>query len=179
MESAFVINWWVLALRGVAGILLGIAAFVVTGITLAALILLLAVYLFIDGAVALFAGIWGRSWLLIAEGVIGLAAGIAIVLRPGLALVLLALIVAVWAIFTGIIELGAAVALRRVIKGEWLLAAGGVLSIVFGVMVAIFPFAGLLAIVWIIGAYAIIWGVLFLALALRTRGMRAVVVIGT
>ena len=179
MQSAFVINWWVLALRGIAGILLGVAAFVVTGITLAALILLLAVYLFIDGAFALVAGIRGRSWVLLAEGVIGVAAAIAIVLRPGLALVLLTLIVAAWAIFTGIIELGAAVALRRIIKGEWLLAAAGALSIVFGVLVAIFPSAGLLAIVWIIGAYAIIWGLLFLVLALRMRGMRAVIVVST
>src|SRR4030081_2226740 len=102
-----------------------------------------------------------------------------VVLRPGLALVLLTLIVAAWAIFTGIIELGAAVALRRIIKGEWLLAAAGALSIVFGGMVAIFPSAGLLAIVWIIGAYAIIWGLLFLVLALRMRGMRAVIVVST
>ena len=178
MGSAFVINWWTLAVRGTAGILLGIAVFVLTGITLAVLIALLAAYMLIHGAFALVAGIRGRSWLLVAEGVLGMLAGITTILLPGLTALVLALIIAAWAILTGIAELVAAASLGRTIgPSRWLLAVGGVISVLFGLMLAIFPGAGLVAIVWIVGAYALIRGALLLALAVRLRGFRATVLV--
>jgi uncharacterized membrane protein HdeD (DUF308 family) len=178
MGSAYVLSWWALAIRGLAGILLGIAAFVLTGITLAVLVAVFAAYLFVHGAFALVAGIRARSWLLGIEGLVGILAGIATVLVPGLTLLVLAIIVAAWAIFTGILELAAARSLRRVIGGSaWLLAIAGIVSIVFGLMMAIFPGAGIVAVVWVIGAYALVWGALSLALAFRFRGRRAVLVV--
>jgi uncharacterized membrane protein HdeD (DUF308 family) len=180
MGSAYVLSWWALAIRGLAGILLGIAAFVLTGITLAVLVALVAAYLLVHGAFALISGIRARSWLLGLEGVVGIIAGIATVFVPGLTLLVLAFIIAVWAILTGIAELVAARSLRRVIGGSaWLLAIAGIVSIAFGVMMAIFPGAGIVAVVWVIGAYALIWGALSLALAFRFRGRRAVLVVSS
>jgi uncharacterized membrane protein HdeD (DUF308 family) len=170
MELAIASNWWVLALRGVAGIVLGIAAFTLTGITLVVLITLFAAYLFVDGLLAIVAGARGRSWLVVAEGALGVVAGLVGVLFIPLTALALALLIAAWAILTGIAELAAAIRLRRLISNEWLLAGGGILSIVFGLLIALFPGAGLVAIVWIIGAYALVWGVILLALAFRLRG---------
>jgi uncharacterized membrane protein HdeD (DUF308 family) len=170
MELAITSNWWVLALRGVAGILLGIAAFALTGITLVVLIALFAAYLLVDGVLAIVAGTRGRSWLIAAEGALGVVAGLVAVLFPALTALGLALLIAAWAILTGVAELAAAIRLRRLISNEWLLAGAGTLSIVFGLLIALFPGAGLVAIVWIIGAYALVWGVMLLALAFRLRG---------
>jgi uncharacterized membrane protein HdeD (DUF308 family) len=170
MQSSMTSSWWALALRGVAALALGIAAFALTGITLLVLLAVFVAYLFIDGVFALVAGVGGRSWLLIAEGVLGIAAGVIALVWPNVTLLALALVIAAWAILTGIAELAAAVSLRRVIRNEWLLAVGGLLSIVFGILVALFPAAGLFAVVYVIGAYAVVWGVILLALAFRLRG---------
>jgi uncharacterized membrane protein HdeD (DUF308 family) len=156
----------------------GIAAFVVTGITLAVLVAVFAAYLLIHGAFALVAGIRARSCLLGVEGLVGILAGIATVLVPGLTLLVLAIIIAAWAIHTGILELTAARSLRQVIgRSGWLLAIAGIVSVVFGLMMAIFPEAGIVAVVWVIGAYALVWGALSIALAFRFRGRRAVLVV--
>jgi uncharacterized membrane protein HdeD (DUF308 family) len=170
MHSSITLNWWAIALRGVAAILLGIAAFALTGITLLVLLAVFVAYLFIDGVFALVAGVRGRSWILAIEGALGIIVGVIALVWPNVTLLALALLIAAWAILTGIAELAAAVSLRRVIRGEWLLALGGVLSIVFGIVVALFPAAGLFAIVYVIGAYALVWGVILLALAFRLRG---------
>jgi uncharacterized membrane protein HdeD (DUF308 family) len=108
--------------------------------------------------------------LIAAEGALGVVAGLVAVLIPALTALALALLIAAWAILTGIAELAAAIRLRRLISNEWLLAGAGILSIVFGLLIALFPGAGLVAIVWIIGAYALVWGVMLLALAFRLRG---------
>jgi uncharacterized membrane protein HdeD (DUF308 family) len=170
MHSSITLNWWAIALRGVAAILLGIAAFALTGITLLVLLAVFVAYLFIDGVFALVAGVRVRSWILAIEGALGIIVGVIALVWPNVTLLALALLIAAWAILTGIAELAAAVSLRRVIRNEWLLALGGVLSIVFGIVVALFPAAGLFAIVYVIGAYALVWGVILLALAFRLRG---------
>jgi uncharacterized membrane protein HdeD (DUF308 family) len=170
MELTITNNWWVLALRGIAGVLFGIAAFLWTGITLVALIALFAAFLFVNGVLAVFAGARGRSWLTVAEGVVAIVAGLITVLLPPVTALALALLIAAWAIITGITQIAAAVRLRSFISNEWLLAGGGILSIVFGVLIVFFPGAGLVAITWVIGAYAFVWGVILFALALRLRG---------
>jgi len=179
MGRAIAVSWWALAVRGVAGILLGIAAIVWPGITLLVLIALFAFYLLIDGAFAVVAGARGRSWLLIVEGVVGIVAAILAVLWAGITALILVYLVAAWAIVTGALELGAAYLLRRVVKNEWLLVVGGIVSIVFGILLALNPAAGLVTIVWFFGAYMLIFGALTLALALRFRGSRATGVVST
>lgn len=162
-------NWWAILLRGLAALLFGFVCFVLTGATLAILIAFLAAYLLIDGAFAIVAGVRARSWLLGIEGALGIIAGGIAVLYPGLTALVLALIIAGWAIVTGILEIAAAVSLRRVITNEWVLGVSGVLTILFGIVMAIFPGAGLVAIIWLIGGYSVVWGVLLVALAWRLR----------
>src|SRR6202158_496242 len=179
MGSAIVVNWWALAIRGVVGILLGIAAVAWPGITLLVLIAVFAVYLLIDGVLALIAGARARSWLLAVEGAAGIVAAILAVLWPGITALILVYLIAAWAIVTGALELGAAYLLRRVVKGEWLLVVGGVISIAFGILLAINPAAGLVTIVWLFGAYMLIFGAITLALGLRLRSTRATIAVGS
>jgi uncharacterized membrane protein HdeD (DUF308 family) len=166
-------RWWVLGLRGVAGILLGIAAFVWPGITLLVLVVLFGAYLLVDGVFALAGGAMGRSWLLILIGALGVIAGILTLVWPGITALVLVFLAAARFIVGGAFELIAAIRLRRVIDNEWLLIVVGVLSILFGVLLFAFPAAGLLTLVYLIGAYAFVIGVLFLALAFRLRSRRA------
>jgi uncharacterized membrane protein HdeD (DUF308 family) len=164
-------RWWLLALRGVASILLGIAAFVVPGITLLVLVILFGAYLLIDGVLAIVAGAMGRSWLLVLEGAAGVIAGLLTLVWPGITAVVLLILTAAWAIVTGVAELVAAYRLRRIVRNEWLLILLGVASIMFGIALVIRPGAGLLALVYLIGAYCLLFGVLLVALALRLRSI--------
>jgi uncharacterized membrane protein HdeD (DUF308 family) len=167
-------NWWALALRGLAAIVFGVLAFVWPGITLWALVLLFGAYMLVDGIFAIVAAVRAagreaRWWLLLVEGVLGVLAGLVAFLLPGITALALLYLVAAWAIFTGILQIVGAVRLRREIEGEWALILGGVLSVIFGVLLAVLPGPGILALVWLIGAYAVVSGVLLIVLAFRVR----------
>jgi uncharacterized membrane protein HdeD (DUF308 family) len=167
-------NWWALALRGLFAILFGIAAFAWPGITLGALVLLYGAYALVDGVFAIAAAVVGRTdgmpwWALVLEGVAGIAVGIMTFAWPGITALVLLYLIAAWAVVTGIFEIVAAVRLRKEIQGEWLLALSGILSVLFGFALVFNPLAGALAVVWLIGAYAIAFGILMIALAFRLR----------
>ncbi|TMD01838.1 MAG: HdeD family acid-resistance protein [Chloroflexi bacterium] len=179
MGRTFAVSWLPLAIRGVAGILLGIAAFAWTGLTLLVLITLFGAYLLVDGLFALVAGIRGGSWLVGVEGLLGIVAGGLVIWRPGIAAIALVYLIALWAVLTGAAELGAAYLLRRILPSEWLLVIAGIVSILFGVLLAINPSAGLVTITWLFGAYMIVFGALALALGFRLRGSRATLVVGS
>lgn len=164
-------NWWTLALRGVAALAFGVLAFLWPGLTLAALILLWAVFALADGVMAVIAGGRGHWWSLLIFGFVAIAAGVFALARPRLTALALLAVIAAWAILRGIFEIAAAIRLRRELTGEWLLMASGLLSIAVGVLLVMFPRAGLLTIVWLIGAYAFAAGVLLLVLAFRLRGV--------
>jgi uncharacterized membrane protein HdeD (DUF308 family) len=169
-------HWWLIALRGVVAILFGIIAISQPAITLVALVWLWGAYAFVDGVFTLFAAVRageeGRSWgMLLLEGICGIAAGIVAFAWTGITAVALLYVMAAWAIVTGIFEIAAAVGLRKVIEGEWLLGLSGVLSIVLGVMLIANPGAGLVATVWMIGAYAVLFGITMLALAFRVKSL--------
>ena len=175
MTTTLARNWWVLALRGVVAILFGIMAFIWPGLTLISLVLLFGAYAFLDGIFSILAAWRGREtnerwWALLMEGILGLAAGVIAFVWPGAAAVGLLYVIAAWAILTGILEIVAAIRLRQEIDNEWLLGLTGVASIIFGLLLAIWPGAGLLTLTWIIGGYAIAFGVLMLLLAFRLRG---------
>ena len=167
-------NWWALALRGLAAIVFGLLAFILPGITLTALILLFSAYMLVDGVFAIVAAVRAeerdtRWWLLLAEGVLGVLAGIVAFAWPGLTALALLYLVAAWSIITGILQIVGAIRLRREIEGEWALILGGVLSVIFGVLLAVLPGPGILALLWLIGAYALVSGVLLIILAFRVR----------
>ena len=167
-------NWWALALRGAIAILFGIFALLWPGISVAALVLLFAVFAFADGVFAIVAGVRGirrdeRWWAFLLEGFLGIAVAVLTVLWPAITTLALLFLIAAWAIATGLVEIAAAVRLRREIRGEWLLVLAGVASIAFGVLLALNPGAGALALLWVIGAYAIVFGALLIRLGFRLR----------
>jgi uncharacterized membrane protein HdeD (DUF308 family) len=171
-------NWWAVLLRGVAGVLFGIATFLAPGISLAALVLLYGAYAFADGVFSIASAIrrHGSSdnwWLLLLRGLVGVAAGVLTVLWPGITALALLYLIAIWALIAGGLELGAAVRLRKIIGNEWLLALSGIASIAFGVLLLLFPGAGALAVVLWIGAYALVTGALLIALGIRLHALRS------
>ena len=173
-------NWWAIALRGVAAIIFGLLTFVMPGITLAVLVLLFGAYAIVDGIFTLVAVARGQAvaraeprWVLVLEGVVSIAAGLVAFLWPGLTALALVYLIAAWAIVTGVLEIVAAVRLRRQIDNEWWLGLSGALSVVFGVLLMAAPGAGALAMVFWIGAYAILFGALLVGLAFRLRSVRS------
>jgi uncharacterized membrane protein HdeD (DUF308 family) len=169
----FVFSWWALALRGLAGIVLGIAAFAYPGFTLALLVLFFAAYLFVDGVFGLIAGVRVRSWWLGIQGALGIIAGIVAWRWPHIVALVLVALTVVWALLTGAIEIGLALALRRFITGELMLIVGGIISIVFGIVLGLYaifiPVVALTVLVYLIGAYAFLAGIVYLVLAFRLR----------
>jgi uncharacterized membrane protein HdeD (DUF308 family) len=170
-------NWWLLLLRGVVSVAFGILAFVWPGLTLFALVLLYGAYALVDGVVAIAAAIKGRrraptGWLVLV-GVLGIAAGIVTFVWPAITAIALLVLIGVWSILHGVLEVVGAIRLRREIRGEGLLILGGILSIAFGAIILLQPGAGALAVVWLIGAYAVVFGLLFIALSLRLRRHRS------
>jgi uncharacterized membrane protein HdeD (DUF308 family) len=168
-------RWWAVTLRGVAGILFGILTFVAPAVSLLALVLLFGWYAIVNGVFALVAALRGRAvgvprWgSLVVEGIASLVAGVLTLIWPGISALALLVVIAAWAVVTGVAQIAAAVRLRRHIRGEWLLALTGVLSVAFGVLLLVAPGAGALAMVLWIGAYALVFGVLLVALSLRLR----------
>jgi uncharacterized membrane protein HdeD (DUF308 family) len=172
--TALARNWWALAIRGVAAIVFGLLAFFMPGVTLAALILLFGAYAIVDGIFSLVAAFRGRTedqprWLLAIEGLVSVAAGVVAFAMPGLTALVLLYLIAAWAIITGVLEIVGAIRLRDEIPNEWWMVASGVVSVVFGVLLFLAPGAGALALVWWIGAYAVIFGALLVGLAFRLR----------
>jgi len=169
-------NWWVFLLRGIVAILFGVLAFLRPGITLEALVLLFAFWALFDGVFSLIGSIGAAEarepwWPLVLIGLLGIAAGILTLRYPGVTALALLFVIAFWSILRGIIEIAAAVRLRDLIQGEWWFILGGIASIVFGVLVVMYPVSGLLAAVWLLGIYAVIFGITQIMLGFRLRGL--------
>jgi uncharacterized membrane protein HdeD (DUF308 family) len=167
-------NWGWIVVRGIAAVIFGVLALVLPGITLAALVLLWGAYALADGIIALIAAFRIRDrgkpfWALVVVGILGVAAGILTFIWPGMTAIVLLAFIAAWSLVMGIFQIIAAVRLRKSIENEWLLGLSGLLSIIFGVLMLINPGAGALAVIWVIGAYAIVFGVLLIALGLKLR----------
>ena len=173
MEVFIVRSWKALALRGVAGVLFGVLAFMWPAITLVALVLVFGGYALVDGLLALAAATRQEArehaWTLAVEGLLGVGVGLAAFLATGMTALFLANLIAFWAIFTGVLELILAVRLRRVIPGELLLAFSGAVSILLGFVILTRPGASAFVIVVLLGSYAFCFGAAMLILALRLR----------
>ena len=166
--------WWLLVLRGVVAILFGVLAFVWPGLTIGALVLLFGIYALIDGIGSIITGVAHRHgsdrWWLLLEGVASIAFGLLTFFWPGITAIFLLLLIAGWAVVTGIFEIAAAIRLRKEIEGEWLLGLAGLLSILLGIFMFVQPGAGALALIWVIGSYAILFGLVLIVLGFRVRG---------
>jgi uncharacterized membrane protein HdeD (DUF308 family) len=169
-------NWWLTLLRGICAIVFGVLAFIWPGMTLVTLVLLYGAFALADGVFALAAAIMGGTplprWWLAVVGLLGIAAGIVTFAWPGMTALLLLWFIAGWAIATGVMQIVGAIRLRKEIDNEWWLIAGGVLSVVFGLVLVVQPGAGALALLFGIGAYAVVYGIILVAFAFRLRRHR-------
>ncbi|MFI7697843.1 HdeD family acid-resistance protein [Nonomuraea sp. NPDC049480] len=168
-------HWWVLTLRGALALIFGVMAVAWPGITLLALAVVFGAYAIVDGALAAVAATRaakGRRAPLILLAVAGLLFGIMCLVWPGLTVLVVTLLIGIWAIVTGVMEVMAAIRMRREIRGEWLHIMAGALSVLFGVLVLAWPATGALTIALIIGIYAILAGITLIILSLRVRRLR-------
>jgi uncharacterized membrane protein HdeD (DUF308 family) len=174
-------SWRAIAFRALVALAFGIAALVWPGLTLLALVLLFGAFVLVDGVTHLVAafrardegggadsGRGDRVWLVL-QGVLSVGVGVITFVWPAITALALVIVIAAWALLTGVFELIAAVRMRRAIDNEWLLVIGGVLAVAAGVLMAVRPDAGALAITWLIGWFAVFRGVLLLGLAWRVR----------
>jgi uncharacterized membrane protein HdeD (DUF308 family) len=167
-------NWWALTIRGIAAVIFGILAILWPGAAIFAIGVLFGAYAFVDGVFAIIAAVRAaesheRWWPFVIEGIIGLVIAAITFYDVSVTIAALFFTIAAWAFLTGIIEIVAAIQLRKTITNEAWLILGGILSILFAVLMVWRPIAGAVAIIWIIGIYAIIFGIMMIAFSLRLR----------
>ena len=171
-------SWLMFLLRGLAAVAVGGVWRVWTGPTHVAQGKLLAAYALVDGIVALAAGIAGRTtaasrWWLVAVGMFGIAAAVVTFVWPGITALLLLYLIAGWAVAIGVFQIIGAIQLRKEIENEWLLILQGVLAVIFGIIMFVMPGAGALALIWVIAACAILYGLLLIVFAINIRKFRS------
>ncbi|HEY8201180.1 MAG TPA: HdeD family acid-resistance protein [Actinomycetota bacterium] len=175
MRERLAENWWLLTIRGVAGILFGILALVWPGITLFTLVLFYGAYAFVDGVFALGVAVRNRGrprvGVLALQGLLGIAIGIVTLVWPQITAIALLALIAAWAFLTGFAEIAAAIRLRKEIEGEWVLLLSGIASVVFGIILVARPRIGALAVITVIAIYAIIGGALMLWVSFKARSI--------
>lgn len=181
MRDMLMRSWWMPVSRGVIAIAFGALALLLPGLTLLGLIGLFAAYALLCGGVSLAAALRHRNahedwWMPLLLGVAGIGAGIIALVHPGLTLVVLVLLIGANALVSGMLDLAMAIRLRKTLHGEWLLVLNAVAAIVFGVLVFLFPAAGALALIWMIGIYALATGILLLGLGFSLRSASRMVV---
>ncbi|MFZ1401203.1 MAG: HdeD family acid-resistance protein [Candidatus Promineifilaceae bacterium] len=167
-------NWWLVALRGLFAILFGVVAMIWPGITVQALVIVFGVYAVVDGVLSSVTAVGNRKhyprWgLVLLNGQLSIMAGVMAFVWPSIAALVLLFLIAAWTIVTGLFEVAGAIALRRELEGEGWLVLSGILSVLFGLAVVIWPGAGALALIWLIAAYAIVFGITLIALGFRLR----------
>jgi uncharacterized membrane protein HdeD (DUF308 family) len=176
MLETFKTGWWLLVLRGIAALLFGVLAFVYPGMTAQVLVILFGAYSLVNGIFTLALAIRAPKGTpgigtLVLLGLLGIAAGLVTFFYPGITAISLLAVIAAWAVLTGIFEIVVAIKLRQQVSNEWVLILSGVLSVVFGVLVIAMPNAGALSIIWLIGIYAILSGIMMLTVAFKLKGV--------
>lgn len=172
--------WWSLVIRGVLAIVFGIVALIYTGQTLLSLVLVFGVFAVLSGIASLVAAVrageahqrWG--WLAV-SGLLSIAAGVMTFVWPGITALAFVLLIAAWAIFTGVMEITFALALPETLAHPWLMGFSGLLSVLLGIVLAVWPRAGAVSLTWLVGIYAIAYGATLLYYAYRTRGVQSTV----
>jgi len=174
MKTIFARHWWVLALRGLIAVLFGFAVMIWPNIALKVIVLLFGVFALVDGLCAMVVGLLLRNeddrwWAWLLEGLVGVVISVLVFRWTAISTLVLLYLIAAWGLVTGIFEIVAAIQLRKFIEGEWLLILDGILSILLGVFLAVFPEPGAVVLILLVGIYAIIFGILLFALALQLR----------
>jgi uncharacterized membrane protein HdeD (DUF308 family) len=182
--DTFRVNWWLLALRGLIAVLFGILAFMWPGATLLTLVWLFGAFALVSGVLSLVLAAktpkgYPKLGSLILGGLLGILAGLFTFVMPGITALGLLILIAAWAIVTGVMELVAAVRLRKIITNEWLLVLAGIASVAFGIILLLQPAAGALALVWLIAAWAVVFGILLMIVAFRMRTWKGVIGVQT
>jgi uncharacterized membrane protein HdeD (DUF308 family) len=169
-------HWWVPVLRGVCAIIFGIMAFKYPGLTVVVLVMLFGAWVLVDGIFRVIGAIGHRSsdtdwgWQLVI-GILGIIIGFLTFHKPGITALALVIYIGAWALMIGATEIALAIKLRREIKGEWFLILMGVVSILFAIMLLWNPLPGALALIWLIGSYAIVFGILAIIFGFRLRSL--------
>lgn len=166
-------NWWLILLRGICAIIFGVLTFIWPGLTLLTLVLFYGAFSLLDGAFSIVAAVKGGApmprWWLALVGVLGIGVGIITLAWPQITGIVLLMFIAGWAIASGVLQIIGAIALRKEIDGEWLLVASGILSVVFGALLIMYPGAGALSLAFVIGAFAVAYGILMIGFSLRLK----------
>jgi uncharacterized membrane protein HdeD (DUF308 family) len=178
MKQLLARNWDMFLVRGILAVLFGIATLLMPGITLVVLVVLFGGYALLDGVILSVLAIKDRNinadwWLMLLGGLVSIGAGVVTFVYPGITAISLYYVIAGWAIASGILEVIYAIQFRKVIDGEWMLVLGGILSVVFGGLLVVYPFAGALTVLWLVGVYAIAYGITLTVLAFRLRKLDA------
>jgi uncharacterized membrane protein HdeD (DUF308 family) len=169
-------NWWLILLRGLLAIAFGIMLFTRPGISVAILITFFGAYSLVDGIFSVFSAIFQRkqreNWvLMLVSGLCGIAIGLITFYSPGITAIVLLFYIAIWSIITGVSQIIMAVKLRDEIKGEFWLGLAGAVSVLFGIYLIYNPGAGIMSVLWVLAAYAVLFGLLLIALSLRVKGL--------
>jgi uncharacterized membrane protein HdeD (DUF308 family) len=164
-------HWWVLLLRGILAIAFGLMAYAWPGLTIAVLVLFWGAYALVDGIFAIVAGIRSKWGSVILLGALGIAAGAVTFLWPAITALALLYLIAFWAIFAGVLQIAAAVRLRREVQGEWLWILSGIAMIILGAILVVHPGAGALSVIWLIASFAVVWGILLIVLSIRLKSV--------
>jgi uncharacterized membrane protein HdeD (DUF308 family) len=167
--------WWAFVVRGILGIAFGVVLVLFPGIGLVAVVALFAAWAIIGGVSSLVAAWQARAhrdwWVGLLEGVVGVAAGLVAILAPGLAALGLLFVIATWAVLTGILQLWFAIRMRDQIRGELWLGLSGVVAILFGLLLVLFPGTGILSVLLLAGLLSIAFGAAMVMLGFRLRSI--------
>ncbi|NRQ33885.1 HdeD family acid-resistance protein [Nonomuraea sp. NN258] len=172
--AGFSRNWWLLLVRGIAAVVFGVLALFWPAITVLVLVICFGAYAIVSGAFSLFAGFrhgqGSRGWLIF-SGIIGILAGIVAFVWPGITSLALLYLIAFWAIFAGVAEIVAGIQLRKAITNEWMLIVGGILSVIVGVLLIVWPGAGMISLAWLLGIFALLYGITMIVLSFRVKNL--------
>lgn len=178
LAGALIRNWWVLLLRGIISIIFGLMLWTLpTVASIETLVLVFGIFVLADGLLQIWTAIMERkeheNWvLLLLLGVVSIVAGVMTFAVPGITAIVLLFYIAAWAIAKGVLEIIAAIRLRKEITGEWLLILGGIFSIIFGGFLMTNPAAGAVALIWVIATYTFVFGAAFVALSFKLKRLK-------
>lgn len=166
-------NWWIILLRGIVSLLFGFFAFLWPGLTLITLVFFFSAYVLVDGFFSLIAAIRGGTtvprWWLALTGLLGIAMGVGTFLYPGLTAMVLLVFIAAWFMVHGVLAIIGAIQLRKEIEGEWLLILSGGASVLFGLLMVIFPGAGAMGLIWLVATSSVVFGGLLVGFSFWLR----------